>query len=431
MSESSNNSQQDKATVKSAEAFQKSSSQKAESSGLATDHSDSAGVFQRLSIFYFLYFSVLGAFVPFRSRYFDMQGFDSFTIGVSASLLGVMTIVAPYFWANLAERFETKNNVLIAGVVLSAVFVFSSLQATSVWMLLISMAIYAACWNAILPQTETLTLALTSQGKGDYSRIRLWGSMGYMALVVSVGYGVEWFGVWIIQPVIMVFMALLMIAVIRIPRVSNDHAGRAHREPLRQHFWQRPVLIFMSAAVLVTVSHSPYYTFFDLYMRQLGYSASASGWLVTLGVLAEIGIFMLANRIIQRWRFAIILQMALIVSAVRWVLLATLAESLWVLLIVQLFHAVSFGLMHSLAMHFVHNKFPDSQRGRAQGIYTALTYGVGGAIGNVLAGHLWQDGVGSSATFMMSGMACVIAFSLVYTLWRRGDSAAPVEMHMK
>ena len=428
MPERSDNSPQDKATVKRVGEILQSSSQQTDSSDSEPDNSDSTGVFQRLSIFYFLYFSVLGAFVPFRSRYFDVQGFDSFTIGVSASLLGVMTIVAPYFWANLAERFETKNNVLIAGVLLSALFVFCSLQATSVWMLLTSMAIYAACWNAILPQTETLTLALTAHGKGDYSRIRLWGSMGYMALVVSVGYGVEWFGVWIIQPVIMAFMALLVIAVIRVPKVQNDHLGRSRREPLRQHFWQRPVLVFMAAAVLVTVSHSPYHTFFDLYMRHLGYSASASGWLVTLGVLAEIGLFMLANRIIQRWRFAVILQIALIVCAVRWILLATLAETLWILLIVQLFHAVSFGLMHSLAMHFVHNKFPESQRGRAQGIYTALTYGVGGAIGNVLAGHLWQDGEGSSATFMMSGIACVMAFSLVYALWRRGDSAAPVDI---
>ena len=145
MPERSDNSPQDKATVKRVGEILQSSSQQTDSSDSEPDNSDSTGVFQRLSIFYFLYFSVLGAFVPFRSRYFDVQGFDSFTIGVSASLLGVMTIVAPYFWANLAERFETKNNVLIAGVLLSALFVFCSLQATSVWMLLTSMAIYATC----------------------------------------------------------------------------------------------------------------------------------------------------------------------------------------------------------------------------------------------------------------------------------------------
>lgn len=381
--------------------------------------------FRRLSEFYFFYFAVLGAFVPFRGRYFDAQGFDSFTIGLTASVISITTVAAPYGWASIADRFHAGHRVLLTGVMLSLIAVVIGLESTMVVPMILAMAMYSLCWNAILPQAETLTLGLTQKLGGDYSRIRLWGSVGYMFTVVAVGYGVEHFGVRIVQPVVIAFMLVLLISAWLLPRSEQQERNMLLHDRLREHIWQRPVVVFFFAAILVTVSHAPYYTFFDLYMRQLGYTPSQSGWLITLGVIAEVGLFMVAQKIINRWRFGLILQIALIICALRWILLATLGQLLWVLLIVQALHAVTFALMHTLAMHFVHNKFPPKQRGRAQAIYSALTYGVGGAAGNILAGAIWQDGVGGASTFMMSGIVCALAFVVVYFLWRRGDSATP------
>ena len=381
--------------------------------------------FRRLSEFYFFYFAVLGAFVPYRSRYFDGQGFDSFTIGLTASVISLTTIAAPYGWAAIADRFHAGHRVLLSGVILSLIAVVIGLESRTAALMILAMAMYSLCWNAILPQAETLTLGLTEKGGGNYSRIRLWGSIGYMLAVVGVGYGVEWWGVKIVEPVVIAFMLVLLISAWVLPRSEQQERNMLRHDRLREHFWQRPVIIFLFAAILVTISHAPYYTFFDLYMRKLGYTPSQSGWLITLGVIAEIGLFMIAQSIIQRWRFGLILHLALIICALRWIMLATLGDWLPVLLLVQVLHAVTFALMHTLAMHFVHNKFPPKQRGRAQAIYSALTYGVGGAAGNFIAGAIWDSGRGGAATFMMSGVVCALAFVVVYFLWRRGDSAAP------
>ena len=365
--------------------------------------------FSRLSAFYFFYFAVLGAFVPYRGRYFDALGFDSFTIGLSSAVISLATIAAPYGWAALSDRYHAGHRVLLVGVLMSLISLVIGLDQTLALPLLLAMAAYSLFWNAILPQAEALTLTRTAKTGSDYSRIRLWGSVGYLVTVLMVGYGVEWYGARFMQPVVLVFTAVLLLSVLLLPKHEQINRDMLRHDRLRSRLLQPSVLAFMLAAVLVTVSHAPYYTFFDLYLRGLGFSASQSGWLITLGVLAEIVMFWFAKRLIAALSFRHLLLAALLITAVRWLLLACWPQYLPLLLFIQVLHAVSFALIHSLAMHFLYGEFPPHQRGRAQAIYSALSYGVGGALGNVLAGALWRDGAGGEATYLMASAACVLA----------------------
>ena len=365
--------------------------------------------FSRLSAFYFFYFAVLGAFVPYRGRYFDSLGFDSFTIGLCSAAISFVTIAAPYGWAALSDRYHVGHRVLLAGVLMSLISLAVGLEQLLALPLILAMAVYSLFWNAILPQAEALTLSRTAKTGADYSRIRLWGSVGYLLTVLTVGYGIEWAGVWIMQPVVLGFTGVLMLSALLLPKCELAHRDASCHERMRSRLLRPHVLAFFSAALLVTISHAPYYTFFDLYLRGLGFGASQTGWLITLGVVAEIAMFWFAKRLIADFAFRHLLLASLSITAGRWLLLALLPQLLSVLLFVQLLHAVSFALMHALAMHFLYDTFPAHQRGRAQAIYSALSYGVGGVLGNLLAGALWRDGAGGSATYLMASVACLLA----------------------
>lgn len=381
--------------------------------------------FSRLSAFYFFYFAVLGAFVPYRGRFFDAQGFDSFTIGLCTAVISLTTIAAPYGWAALSDKYHAGQRVLLLGVLMSLIALAIGLEQTIALPMILAMALYSLFWNAILPQAETLTLSRAAKSGSDYSRIRLWGSVGYLVTVLLVGYGVDIAGVGIMQPVVLVFTLVLFLSALVLPRHERIDHDMLRHDRLRGRLAQPAVIAFLVAAMLVTISHAPYYTFFDLYLRELGYSASQSGWLITLGVIAEIAMFWFAKRLLARFAFGRLLLAALLVSALRWLLLALWPQYLWLLLLIQLLHAVSFALIHSLAMHFLHGHFPLHQRGRAQAIYSALSYGVGGAIGNLLAGVLWRDGAGGSATFLMASGACAAASVVMcWSVWRTAKITA-------
>ncbi|NQD38156.1 MFS transporter [Permianibacter sp. IMCC34836] len=381
--------------------------------------------FARLSAFYFFYYAVLGAFVPYRGRYFDSQGFDSITIGLCTSAISLATIAAPYGWAALADRYHAGQRVLLLGVLASLLALAFGLQQTVALPMILAMSAYSLFWNAIIPQAETLTLARTAKTGSDYSRIRLWGSVGYLITVLLVGYAIQAGGPATMQPVVLAFMAILLISALLLPRHEQINRDMLRHDRLRTQLRKPAVIAFLIATTLMTISHAPYYTFFDLYLRGLGYSASESGWLITLGVVAEIGMFLLTKRLFARFRLAPLLLFALIVSALRWYLLATFADNFAVLLFVQVLHAVSFALIHALAMQFLHSQFPLHQRSRAQAIYSALSYGVGGALGNLLAGFFWRNGAGGSDTYLMASAACVLAAVVMAVSLRSANITTP------
>ena len=80
----------------------------------------------------------------------------------------------------------------------------------------------------------------------------------------------------------------------------------------------------------------------------------------------------------------------------------------------QLLHAASFGIVHAVAIHLIHQYFTGKHQGRGQALYSSMSFGVGGALGSFLAGLLWQD-LGGQMVFMLSAgfslLALVVAFA--------------------
>jgi hypothetical protein len=53
--------------------------------------------------------------------------------------------------------------------------------------MLVAMALLAFFWSAALPLVETLTFDHLRDETGRYSRIRLWGSIGFIVAVMGTG----------------------------------------------------------------------------------------------------------------------------------------------------------------------------------------------------------------------------------------------------
>ena len=105
--------------------------------------------------------------------------------------------------------------------------------------------------------------------------------------------------------------------------------------------------------------------------------------------------------------------MALLGTAIRWYLLAYFANVLPLLLLVQILHAISFGLFHAAAIHLVHDLFPGRLQGRGQALYAGLCFGLGGVVGNLFSGYAWEP-LGSTVTFLASGFVALIGSMIAW-----------------
>jgi PPP family 3-phenylpropionic acid transporter len=166
---------------------------------------------------------------------------------------------------------------------------------------------------------------------------------------------------------------------------------------------RHPVFIgFILASLLIQVSFGPYYGFFALYARDLGYTGQETGALIALGVVAEVIIFILAGRLINSLGVKWILFASMVITALRWYLLAELAAFWPSLILSQGLHAFSFGLIHAASIHFIQKYFTTKFRSQGQALYVSIAFGVGGAVGNYGAGMVWQQGQGAKLAFTLA-----------------------------
>ena len=162
----------------------------------------------------------------------------------------------------------------------------------------------------------------------------------------------------------------------------------------------------------LSVAHGALYVFYSIYLVDAGYSKTVVGLLWTLGVLAEIVLFLALPILFRRYSLRALLLASFVAAAVRFVAISWGVGSLALLAAAQLLHALTFGAYHSAAVAAVHRLFTGALAVRGQALYASLSYGLGGAAGMLLAGWSWSA-LGSAATFGLSGAFGVAGALLV------------------
>lgn len=367
-----------------------------------------------LAITYWLYFGQLGVLVPYLGIFLDGRGFTSADIGELFAVITLARIIGPSLWANIADKTGKSVTVLRLGCMLTVACFSSVLFMDSFWGLTLSFGLMMMFWTAVLPQLEVITMQTVAKTGTGYGQIRLWGSIGFIVLTVAVGKALDFFSS---ETPVYVSLGTLTALFVSTLFIRHD-APVATATSSSGHFWQavlqRPFVFFILASSLLQMSFGAYYGFFALYMRDLNYSGQQTGLLIALGVLAEIGIFLIARRLIGKWGVWMLLLVCQLATAARWYGLAAFADNPWVVVLSQVIHALSFGLTHAVSVHFIHHYFAPQFQSRGQAIYISLAFGLGGALGNFMSGQLWEQGTQAYLTFTLSAVMAFIGGLLLF-----------------
>ena len=382
----------------------------------------------RLSSFYFFYFALLGAIAPFIALYFDHLGFSAARIGELIAIPMLMRCIAPNLWAWLADRTQQRLAIVRIGALCTmASFALIFLDKSYAWLALI-MLLHAFFWHAILAPFEVITLTYLGSDSERYSRLRLWGSVGFMLVVIGFGYLFDQVSLDYYPWAILLVMGGIVLSSFWVPaqpKITEKQTAYSHAEqqPLKKSLIF-PIVIFLISVTLMQLSHGPYYTFLTLYLIDLDYSRAVIGWLWALGVVAEIGLFVIMPWLLRRLQLKHIILMSLLLAALRWWSLGFYADNLLILLGIQILHGATFGSFHVAAIHFVQHYFAAHQQGQGQGLYVSFS-GVGGALGALYAGYTWQV-LGASTTF---ALASAVAFLAALIVWFGLRGAEPASLY--
>jgi PPP family 3-phenylpropionic acid transporter len=344
----------------------------------------------RLRLVYFLYYANVGTFLPYFAAYLRGLGFTGEQIGTVQMVPSLLAPAAALSWAALADRSGEPVRVLSAAATWAALaVVFLPFARTPLQVGLVVVA-QALGERAVVPLVDAVTLEHSRLRPRDpYARIRLFGSLGFIAFALLLGRLLTLRGNRpadvLVPGAVAAFVISYALAVRRLraaPAADLDRPGAREMLGLLQH---RPLLLLLGACAVHWAACAPFHLLFGVFIRDLGLPADVTGLGMAAGVVAEISVMMLFPRIEGRLPLPGLFAIAFLGSAARWALLARAHDPVEIVLL-QLMHGLTFGLFWATTMKALALFVPPRLRATGQGLFTAVVFGAGNAAGYALSG---------------------------------------------
>jgi PPP family 3-phenylpropionic acid transporter len=368
--------------------------------------------YARLSAYYFFHFAALGALVPFWGPYLLERGFEPVAIGVLMAILMGTKIVAPNLFGALADRQGERMRIVRFGAALALLCFAAVFWADGFWLMAVTMAAWSFFWNGPLPLMEAVTFNHLGPRVTRYAQVRVWGSIGFILVVLLVGWWQQRAGSAVVPVAVFALFVGILLSVLMVPDCPHRHPPAAHIS-LRRLLRRPEVLLFLLACLFMQASHGAYYAFYSIYLEAEGYGDSAVGALWAFGVAIEVIVFLRMHWLLERLGARVLILTSLLLAVLRWLLVGFLVDVVAVQIAAQALHAATFGVFHASAIHLAHRYFPGPTQGRGQALYNSVSFGVGGGLGSLISGLLWSS-VGAAWTFAVAAGFAMLGLVAAY-----------------
>ncbi len=373
------------------------------------------------ALFLFFYYAHAGTFSTYATLFFAGKGMTVAQIGMLMSMIQVLRIVGPNVWGYVADHSERRVLVLrLAGIAALAAF-SGFFFGHSFAQFMAAMVILNLFTSAQAPICEALML---SEMRGDlsyYGRIRLWGSLGFIASVMLAAYALDDFGIMALLWVAGGLLVCVIAAAFYLKEVARPE-HKVQPPALMSLLRRREVIAFFCSTALMVAAHTSLYTFYSLYLERSGYSKTVIGAMWSLGVTAEVLLFYFQAPLFQRWGAQRMMYLALGIGAVRFAMIGVGAKVLWILVLAQVLHAATFALHHSSAVSTLQRWFAGPLQARGQALYMSFSYGIGGSLGGLFLAQWWERAGPQSVYYVAALMVVLSALAARLSFrWQQND----------
>ena len=368
---------------------------------------------RRLKALYFFGFGVYGCFTPYLYLFCrDTLGFSDTQVGVLGSLLPLMRIVSPPIWGAASDAVRNPR-YLIASIFLPSMAAMTLLLIRPGFAGAVGlMGVFAFFHAPAVAMIDGATFKHIERTGQDYSRLRLWGSIGF--IMCTIGSGLPMY----LRPDLRWFFALLVpcsvvsiYAALRVPDCPPRRPGKVGLRGFVM-FKRFPVAVLTFCSFLSWAAMAAYYTFFSHYLvnREVPLPLIGSVW--ALGTFFESFVFYYAQPILRWMGIKGLLALGLGGVVTRLGILS-LTPAWPVVLCSQTLHALTLSAVHIAGVTYINRESPDHLRSSAQGIFCAIGIGLGSGLGSISAGWLRQIG---TEVLMLRAHALFALFALVVLL---------------
>ncbi|WP_342526367.1 MFS transporter [Chryseomicrobium sp. FSL W7-1435] len=373
-----------------------------------------------MSVQFFIFFFTWGVFLPYWTGY--LTNVKDMSVYAASLIMGAGMIARAFstlvLFPELTKRYSIHIflRILALGSLLTFVLY---IPLSSFIMLLLITVLFSLVYPNLLPAMESCASLLMQRDRIHYGRSRSFGSAGFMAAVLTIGFSTAQFGEEAILWVMIAALAFVVLASSwKAPEALTDKPIREDQ----QSTWQLAKVLlkqkeFLAALVIVVLiqgSHASYNSYSFIYLQDIGVSNGWIGVIINVAVLAEIVLFMVADRFFGKSKVSTLFMIAAVGATVRWVAI-WLFPIAAVFIATQALHAISFGLAHYAFIQFIARTLHKSAIPTAQGLYAAFAMSLSSALLTFLGGYLYDIQAG----YAFLGMALFSFPAIVLLILQR------------
>ena len=366
-----------------------------------------------LSTNYFLQFLVTGTFLPFWMVY--LTSVKNLSVLEASSIFSMLYIARVISGIFLAPYLIKKYNFDIAlklsvgiGLILAVSYGFTNEKIV----LGLITFLFGMIYFMVSPLVEGLASLFLREENIDYGKARTYGSLGFTVIGIFiggilsyVGNGALYYILIILIGVFLIFMFLPQPKLVK--NINLDNSSTENKEHL--YSWvlkDRNAILLIITVFLYQLSHTAYNNYNALYLESMNISAKwLSGVILNVSVIAEIIFFIFSKRLVKRIKPKNLMIFAGVCAIIRWGALA-MFHNLYVVTILQTFHAVTFAVAHIAFILILNKDYNNKEIIDMQNLYTAICFQLSMAIGLYIMGAIWD--ISTSYVFYASAIIAAL-----------------------
>lgn len=377
-----------------------------------------------VAVNYFFLFSSVAVVIPHLQLFFQAQGFSPSQVGLLLGTFEMAGVAGPLFIGNIADRNGRYRSAILLCVAAyaGAITVMNALPALAVVLPLA--ALFGFAFKTTVPLTDALSSQLMQDPREQYGRVRMVGSVGFIAtsLFLQLTGVIDGSSTTQILTGILIVAALYTGAVLTVPKLQSHPQARQESDTaygsLGRDFWLFIVIVFIGR-----IGISAYYSFFSIYLQQVvGVNVVSGVW--ALGAVAEIPVIFFSGRLVRSLGVLRMITIAFLALILRLVIFA-LAPVPAAVIPSQILHAFTFGFFHGASIAYINARVPGTRRGLGMAIYNSSALGLSIFIGSSLGGVIIQQ-LGFSALFLLYTIPPAVSILLLIVLRRQIKTPAGV-----
>jgi PPP family 3-phenylpropionic acid transporter len=324
--------------------------------------------FIALSLFYFLFFALIGDYVIFMPKMYS-DFFIPTQIGIIFSMFPIARFLTPFLFFKL-----TINKITFLFSLIISTLASFLLLSHNFYVILMAFFLLGISFSVIFPYIESIAI---EKLKEKYGQTRVFGSLGFMLFGIVFSY----FKINFIYIFIILMILTNIVSLYFLENKSIKKETKSINFLIAWKFWV--------ALILMQISFGGFYNFFTIYNLNHHIPKEINGWLWAIGVVAEIIIFLIQHKFIKKFHPLFWIKLSIFLTSIRWFMLYIFAGNMIFIALSQLIHAFSFAIFHTSALLYLSNIYKNKTL--AQQFYAGIGYGFAAFLGSIISGWLYGE----------------------------------------